>query len=407
MILQIVKDRRWNMEALFNGNIVFIFFFSMIAIFNYSELKEFQRIAIMYITIYALVATNIVNSRLGILLLFITMFCFLEILTDDDTKFKILVNPIYKIVDCLYLSFFQYSVLEVILAIVLLEKCFDVFWKDLPYACKVGYNFLSFVMFVLAVTRTLQQRYVINTFKEMYRVFADYPINKVIFDEKLNQACEILVSIEDRTYFERKSYTFLSIDALKCILKRKFLYENYMEKIKYTYYAGSKFARNVIKEDRGYSTIPMQLIRSMGIKRGYNYKYRRKIFEFLYSRMFFEGIKKMFQEDQVAKREHVKEYLLYIYFHKVNTFLGDATFSKFLNAFDMKYSKKNEKDIYDISNEGIFIACMGLSKRVSNINKDNVSYYIGVVENVKLDQNVICEMVSKMMQKPYDGNYLQ
>lgn len=40
MILQIEKDRRWNMEALFNGNIVFIFFFSMIAIFNYSELKE-------------------------------------------------------------------------------------------------------------------------------------------------------------------------------------------------------------------------------------------------------------------------------------------------------------------------------------------------------------------------------
>lgn len=28
-------------------------------------------------------------------------------------------------------------------------------------------------------------------------------------------------------------------------------------------------------------------------------------------------------------------------------------------------------------------------------------------ENVELDSNLICEMVGKMMDKPYDGNYLQ
>ena len=30
------------MEALFNGNVVFVFFFAVIAIYNYSDLKEYQ-----------------------------------------------------------------------------------------------------------------------------------------------------------------------------------------------------------------------------------------------------------------------------------------------------------------------------------------------------------------------------
>lgn len=87
--------------------------------------------------------------------------------------------------------------------------------------------------------------------------------------------------------------------------------------------------------------------------------------------------------------------------------VGDATFSKFLNAFDMKYSSKNDKDIYDCSNEGIFIACMGLSKRADYINQDNVEYYLQSIDNVDLNADIICDMVEKMMDKPYDGNYLK
>ena len=90
----------------------------------------------------------------------------------------------------------------------------------------------------------------------------------------------------------------------------------------------------------------------------------------------------------------------------VNTFLGDATFSKFLNAFDMQYRNKNKKDIYECSNEGIFIACMGLSKRANKINRNNIDYYLSFIEGLDLDGEVICEMVSKMMSRPYEGNYL-
>lgn len=116
----------------------------------------------------------------------------------------------------------------------------------------------------------------------------------------------------------------------------------------------------------------------------------------------------MFKEDKVARRDKVKEYYLYIYFHKVNTFLGNASFSKFLNAFDMQYNEKNKKDIYDCSNEGIFIACMGLSKRAKKINGNNIDVYLSNIDrNVDINRNEVLKMVSEMMSKPYKGNYLK
>ena len=93
------------METLFNKNIVFVFFFAMIAIYNYSVLKEYQRMAIIYISVYFLTVLNIVDVKLAIWLLALSLFCFFEVFTLDVTKFKILVNPIYKIIDFIYISF--------------------------------------------------------------------------------------------------------------------------------------------------------------------------------------------------------------------------------------------------------------------------------------------------------------
>ena len=49
------------MVDLFNENTLFVFFFAMVAIYNYSALKEYQRMAIIYISIYALAALFFLN----------------------------------------------------------------------------------------------------------------------------------------------------------------------------------------------------------------------------------------------------------------------------------------------------------------------------------------------------------
>ena len=318
-------------------------------------------------------------------------------------KFKILVNPVYKIVDFIYISFSQYSFGLMLIALIMLRVKLPESLNEL----NISFGLLSFLSFFWSLTVVLQQKYVIHKFSEMYKIFSLFPINKIEFNEKLNDACNILISIEDRSYFERKAYSFLSIQYLLKVLNSKISILKGSKKIKCIFKMGNTFVQNILDESRGYSTIQMQLVRSLGIKRGYNYKYRRKIFEVLYSRMFFKGIERMLREDKVAQNRYFKKYLLYIYFHQVNTFLGDARFSKFLNAFDMKYNKKNDKDIYDCSNEGIFIACMGLSKRATNITRANIVKYLENIKGVQLDSDVICDMVENMMEKPYSGNYLK
>ena len=391
------------MENLFNENIIFIFFFAMIAIYNYSDLKEYQRMTIIYISVYALTILNIIGVKLAVLLLVISLFCFFEIFTSDEMKFKILINPIYKLVDFIYISFSQYAFGGMCCALLMLRI-------KLPEPLNeqnVVFKVLSLLFFIWTLTATLQQKYVIHTFGEMYKIFTCFPINKIEFNEKLDEACAILVSIEDKMYFERKAYSFVSIKYIIRILKNKISTQRGSKKIGCVFSTGKCFIRNIFDKSRGYSTIPMQLVRSIGIKRGDTYDYRRKIFQILYSRMLFQGIERMMKEERVSRRRHFKKYLLYIYFHKVNTFLGDVRFSKFLNAFDMKYDKKNDKDIYDCTNEGIFIACMGLSKRAVNITRENIDYYLQSIDNVELDSDIICDMVEKMMDRPYEGNYLK
>lgn len=148
----------------------------------------------------------------------------------------------------------------------------------------------------------------------MYKIFTYFPINKIEFNEKLDEASAILISIEDKMYFKRKAYTFFSSSHIIGVLKSKISTQQGSKKIVNVFSIGNCFIRNIFNESRGYSTIPMQLVRSLGIKRGYNYKYRRKIFEILYSRIFFRGVERMLNEDKVAQREYFKNiFCIYIF----------------------------------------------------------------------------------------------
>lgn len=296
------------METLFDKNFIFIFFFAMISIYNYSELKEYQRMAIIYISVYALMLLNIVKLELAFLLLIVSLFCFFEIFTADEVKFKILVNPIYKIVDCMYISFFQYSFGGICCSLLLLKVKSICYFEDY----KLIFEILSFLFMIWTLTAMLQQKYVVHTFGEMYKIFTYYPINKVKFNKKLDEACNILISIEDKKYLEREAYSFFSVKYIKNLLNNKIHSQTSKKNFYKIFLVGASCIKNIFDESRGYSTIPMQLIRSLGIKRGYNYKYRRKIFEILYCGMFFKGIERMLNEDQVRQRQYFKKYLIYI-----------------------------------------------------------------------------------------------
>lgn len=108
----------------------------------------------------------------------------------------------------------------------------------------------------------------------------------------------ILTEIEDKLYFKRKnSYNFLSLEFAKYrILRFRTYIKHYhgKEKIKRVMYAAEHYAA-ITKHVRGYSTIEMQLIRNIGLPTGYNCVVRRKVFEFVYTKIFFCSLKQMWQ----------------------------------------------------------------------------------------------------------------
>ena len=160
---------------------------------------------------------------------------------------------------------------------------------------------------------------------------------------------------------------------------------------------------------RGYSTIGSQLLRSLAIETGYDSKWKRKFFEAFYTNLFFKSLYNYLSRHKVANRQNYRQWLIYLYFHYVNTFLGDEDirFYKFLNVFDMQYSKKNTIDIYDVSNEGILLACWGLSKKTKYITKDNLSDWIPDIPGVKFEYNLLSEMIEHLNEPFYDGQYLK
>ena len=341
-----------------------------------------------------MVAINTIGLKTAFLFIFLTLFSYLELLTNDQMKFKLLVNPVYKLVDCLYLSFAQYYLLPFLISICCFYYKFDIWFGSYSKLFIIP----SIIFLAYSLIKVLQQKFVIASFSKMYSVFSAFPIADVDFNDNFEDACNILVAIEDRDYFERTQYTNFTFSFLKRKLKSVSLFK--------TFNLGKNFISNIVTGTRGYSTIPMQLIRSIGLEEGYVCTIRRKIFECMYSKMFFEGFEKYLDQMIISKRSFVKAYYLYIYFHTVDTKLGDVRFTKFLNAFDMKHNKKNTIDIQECSKEGIFIACMGLSHRANLINEDNIDSYLEQIP-VDLDKEQILEMLSVMMDKPYNGNYLK
>lgn len=121
---------------------------------------------------------------------------------------------------------------------------------------------------------------------------------------------------------------------------------------------------------RGHSTPEMQLLRTIGITRGYDkYKIQRKIFEILYGKIFFTSLKEYHQANSYLKLEHYRHYLLYIYFQPVMTKLKGKKYTPLSSVF------QNNEDINNWSMNGLFIACLGLSFRSVNDFSLNFSAY--------------------------------
>lgn len=191
---------------IFNNNMIVAFILFLTSILSYSEIKLLeQRIAIAYIVIFVLQAAGMISFKVAIVFILLTFVIYIEILTDDKMKLKIVTNIWYKTLDLIYQTVFMYHLIPAVFTVGLLElyntNNFDNGFINLfilPAALVFG---------VYTINRVLSEEIEFITFNEIYSKIMEYPINKFVCNEKFCQASSILVAIEDKNFYQRKGYT--------------------------------------------------------------------------------------------------------------------------------------------------------------------------------------------------------
>lgn len=348
---------------LFAGNIIILYFIFVISVITIDKFNEKQRIAIIYMCSYGILWDKHVSKRLLLGLLIVMIFLMLEYFTQDEKKLAILKKFHYKIVDFAYMSTFQYKLWAILLAISIRTNLIKGFCPNYPWV----FDILSFVIFFIALHWMFNISEEYHTFTEMYNRIWEYPYYKLVQEEGLDQGIseefkkrmDIIVDFEDRLYWARKkTYTIASLEYLRAWYKDKHALRGRRARESVSFIGVLKafiifpiriikFFFSIIRKAfrlfhyiamffrRGHSTLPMQMIRILGYKHGLvfgtsttKFKYykifKRKIYELLYARMFFEGFKQYISVELCSGIKYYREYIVYLYPHIVQTTVKKA-----------------------------------------------------------------------------------
>lgn len=339
---------------LFYGNTFVLFLVFVLSIFSIDKLSEKQKISIIYLCSYGAAYMRTIPVKELLLIMTIVLFLMQEYFSFDRKKMKILNKIHYKLVDFIYMSVFQYKIWLVYFAILAktpyLKKVFGL--NDaLMDTISVGIIILAFVwMYSLA-----EEFY---SFTKMYDVVWKTPYYGVEFDEALHHRLEIITYFEDNLFWERKrAYSWFSIEFIvvwvrnrkrnrqREQIQQQHFFDGIMNSIKRITRVTKRFFNWLGRVlSRGHSTIPMQLIRILGYKHGLvfentkcNFKLykiiKRKIFEILYSRMFFEGLKDYLIIELCNDLKHYREYLVYLYPQIVQSKIEGKVYAPARKAF--------------------------------------------------------------------------
>ena len=377
------------MEELFSNNLFAIYIIACIAVISYTNFKETQRMYILYLFTYATAFFEIFRIAVSILLLLLITFFFLEYLSEDTKKLTLITNIVYKFYDYIFMMFFQYHFFWIFLAFVILHL------SHYPSSYQTLLRVLSIIPLFRGTHLAISQPFKIKNITDMCEVFEKYPPYQFEYRESMQEKFDLLCAFEDKTYFQRKaSYSCISFEYIKYYLKNHgFPRRNFFKKVlsnvstpQKLYSTGSQLFK------RGYSTPEMQLLRTIGVLRGYDkYKFQRKIFEVLYSKIIFSSLKEYHKANTYLRLDHYRHYLLYVYFQTVMTKINGQQCTPLSSAF------KNQSDVSNWSMDGLFVACLGLSFR--KVSDYQLALFSGIIDAFGLSTTHIKELNDKFPDK--------
>lgn len=489
-------------EQLFGESGAALYFIACLTLLAYTNFSDSQRMFLLYLFSFALAVSGVFRVRTCLILLVCSTFAFLEYLSGDRRKLELVVKLRFKLLDYLYMMFFQYGFAAYLLSMALLFLS----RRTLRGALLA----LSVLCLFRAVQWTVSQPFKIKSFTETARVFDRFPPYACRFSEAMHLRFELLCAIEDRSYFSRsRSYSCVSLEYLRwrlggpvlkiCVLPalrallrklaailsmlwrllKKLLrlllrlatallrplrripallrripallrrVPRLIRRVPALLRKLPKLPRYLIRRvppllrrlaqrarlaasklrallaarlrglprlrlprprapetpglfrrlrrllprvrldrtglhisGRGYSTPEMQLLRTVGIARGYErYKLRRKVYEVLYSKIFFTSLKDYHRANSFVELSHYRDYILWIYTQNVLTVINGTRCQTLSGAF------AGGADVESWSLEGMFVACLGLSFRPAT--EETLELYSDVIAAFGLDREKI------------------
>ncbi len=360
-------------ETMFEGNTIVLYLLCMYYIFSSKDLNfDNKRIMIAYLFIVIIRGFDILDSKISLSLFIAITFVYFEFMINDGFKLKIIKNNFYKLIDYFFIMIFQYKFLYFLLLMFFLSHTYcDLIATYIFFviAQRMVVIFLSLYLFNRLCNIDFKLRSYDDVNNRLIEKvdFGNYPKNKIT-----NQMKDILLYYEDRTYYYRKNnYTLLcfyyfkyklnitgQVQITNFKLKKVRIYFRYIKVIflEICHFIKILFDYFVLKKPiRGFSTIEMQLLRTAFVSEGYEKKPKtRKIFEIIYSHIFYSGLKKYYKNNfQTISDMYFKDYLLLEYTYFAPIFINKRRYKNMYELFDSEKLNKEE----------FFVAVLGLSNR--------------------------------------------
>lgn len=368
-------------EELFQNNYLVLYLISIILLLINKEIKINQKMVIIYLFTYLIKVYNILDLKILIIVLPIGLFIYFEYLIDDDMKQRGMENFWYKVLDYLYQIIFVHNILIYMVSLILVSH----FIIDNTMQFTKLFYIASIILLIKTLTITYSYNYRINSFQNIYSEMYKILKYKKKNSKKQKKFYELLTIFEDKSFFIRKNdYNILCYDFIKYKYGiGKFTLDSGLEKFKH--YArllqidAKKFVKNRL---RGYSTIEMQVIRTLGLQQGsYKHTFRRKIYEFVYSYIFFKSLKKYLKKSNLST-DNFKENIAYVYFNIAPVYFNNIRYSTIIKMWGKDSLEK-------CTIEEVYIGVLCLSNKLQN--KNNLYYYKGIIDKYNINIQLLKE----------------
>ncbi len=365
------------MDSLLQNNL-FLFYIVTLIFTSVAGLKRTERIrvALVYIFSIAMAVAHTISPWYVIVGATTVLFILLEILSDDVKRIQLFTKPKHKLIDFLYRIIFEYYYPLFVISVAVLAIRPRHPYLDGIYA-------VSVILVLIALALLMSQKYSTKSITGIVdRLESRLAYYQMPASPEMTNMFSILVDLEDREFFYRKEDQH-SIPLHKFFTKGW----SYLKKHKGV---GVILAFKSLFR-RGYGTIEMQLIRTIGVDGGYDSVYKRKVFEFLYANMLFNSYR-IYLRRAGNNPVLYRDFLIRQYIENAPVKINAKTYYPNGQSTLLQLFKKGS--IEDISKEQFFVWCIGLTW--SYMGPYLVNAYSSFLDQHNIDSGTVKEILEKL-----------